>query len=271
MIKKLLLLLGAFYAILLATHFITHRIIRTSPKASSEPSAETTAAPQPSDEQPPEPTPEPTPETTPEPTLDPSVFRDSESLLLLANKSNPLSESYVPSDLTEPNVPVAGDRKYLRREAAEAIEKMFAGAKNDGVTLVLGSAYRSAQYQRTLYEGYVGKYGVARADAISARPGASEHQTGLAADMVQSNGNANGYDYTQNFESTPEGIWLREHAHEYGFILRYPDGKHDITGYAYEPWHFRYVGVDYATKIYETDPNMTFEEYFGVEGGNYKE
>ena len=133
--------------------------------------------------------------------------------------------------------------------------------------LILGSAYRSEDYQATLYNGYVEQYGQAEADTISSRPGYSDHQTGLAADISDHDGATY---LTQDMEYTPEGEWLKDHAHEYGFIMRYPKGKEDITGYAYEPWHFRYIGVDYATAIYNVDEFYSFEEYFGVEGGDYE-
>lgn len=209
------------------------------------------------------PTPLPTP--TPEPTIDPAVFTDTNSLLLVANKSHKLPDGYEPSDLVDVNT-VGGHgtiAPYMRQEAAEAVGRMTAAASEDGVYLQFSSAYRSESYQSQLYNGYVSQYGVERADRISSRPGYSDHQTGLALDFVE-NGAA---DFNAAFENTASGKWLYEHAHEYGFIMRYPKDKEAITGYNYEPWHFRYIGVEYATKIYEVDPFYSFEEYFGVEGG----
>lgn len=215
----------------------------------------------------PTPTPEPTPSATPEPD-----FEDVDSLLLLANKQHPLPKGYEPSDLVTVNVVSASPGLQLRKEAAEALAEMFAAAKEDGVNLVLGSAYRSASYQSQLWNGYESKYGRARADQISSRSGYSDHQTGLAVDLVRGDGTMNGVNYNESFETTAEGTWLREHAHEYGWILRYPKDKEEITGYVYEPWHYRYVGVEYATAIYEVDEFESFEEYFGIEGGKeYKE
>lgn len=219
-------------------------------------------------------TPEPTPETTPEPTPEPAPeidFSDTSSLLVVANKAHRLPDGYEPSDLVYPNVRTTSSWQ-LREPAARALEQMFAGADADGVRLVLGSAYRSAAYQSQLWHGYSAQYGSVRADRISSRPGYSDHQTGLAVDIVQGMGTGLGTDFNESFENTPEAKWLKEHAHEYGWIMRYPKGKEEITGYAYEPWHFRYIGVDYATAVYEADEWMSFEEYFGVEGGTeYKE
>lgn len=155
---------------------------------------------------------------------------------------------------------------YLRDCAASALESMFAAAAQEGITLVTCSSYRSASYQASLYNNYVAMYGTATADTISARPGYSDHQTGLAADIGDHD---QATVFTQAMEYTVEGQWLYAHAHEYGFILRYPKGKEWITGYSFEPWHYRYVGVDYATAIYNVSPDCTLEEYFGIEGGDY--
>ncbi len=220
------------------------------------------------------------PEETVVPTIDPSVFTDTDSYLILANKKHKLPDGYVPSDLVQPQV--LGSGASMRKKAAEALEEMFAAAKNDGVTLRLISGYRSETDQNYLYYTVYG--GGEVADAKSSRPGYSDHQTGLAADIgaTVERENATGCDsLTTDSESNgdnracfgniTEGIWLREHAHEYGFIMRYPKGKYEITGYTYEPWHFRYVGVEYATAIYNVDEYESFEEYFNVSGGIYEE
>jgi LAS superfamily LD-carboxypeptidase LdcB len=191
--------------------------------------------------------------------------RNSDSLLVIANKKHPLPAGYEPEDLVRPETDMLNDC-MLCFPAAEALEEMFAAAEADGVHLVLGSGYRSEALQKKLYENYAARYGRDEADTFSARPGYSDHQTGLAADI--SDHDARTY-LTEEFEHTPEGQWLIRHAHEYGFIMRYPKGKDAITGYSYEPWHFRYIGVEYATKIYNTDVWYSFEEYFGVEGGGY--
>ncbi len=214
----------------------------------------------------PESTVEPEPTAEPEEeTLDPSVFTDTNSLLLVANKQHRLPEGYEPDDLV--NVNEYGGHgtiaPYMRREAAEKLAEMTEAALEDGIYLSFSSAYRSESYQASLYNGYVAQYGVETADTISSRPGYSDHQTGLACDFVE----GGGYDFTDAFENTASGNWLRDNAHFYGFIMRYPKGKGEISGYAYEPWHYRYVGVDYATAIYEVDVYESFEEYFGVTGG----
>ena len=193
-------------------------------------------------------------------------FSNVNSMLLLANKKHRLPSGYQPSDLRVPNTR-ANQTIYLRDEAATQLEKMFNAAAASGVYLVAGSGFRSESLQSSLYYGYVNSYGQAAADGISSRPGYSDHQTGLAIDISDNSGATY---LTTEFEGTAEGVWLKNHAHEYGYIMRYPKGKSSVTGYNYEPWHFRYVGVDYATAIYSVDVWNTFEEYFGVEGGDYR-
>lgn len=241
-----------------------------------EPEAE---EPEPEPQPEPEPEPEPQPEPEPEPVYEEPVyqqpvytppslsaeFTDPYSLLVVANKKYALDYWFEPSDLRVVNT--AGNRThYLRDCAASALETMYAAAANEGVTLITCSSYRSASYQDTLYNNYVAMYGTAVADTISARPGYSDHQTGLAVDIGDHD---QATVFTQAMENTVEGQWLYAHVHEYGFILRYPKGKEWITGYSFEPWHYRYVGVDYATAIYSVSPDCTMEEYFGIEGGDY--
>ena len=192
-------------------------------------------------------------------------FNDVYDKYVIVNKKHSVSSSYVPKNLTTPNVSRRGEL-LMTSEAAKALEKMFAAAKKDGVTLVGGSGYRSYATQQSTYNYWVSVYGRSTADTISARAGYSEHQTGLAIDISD----ASGANYlSTSFENTAEGKWLRKHAHEYGFVLRYLKGKESITGYAYEPWHFRYIGTEYAKKIYNNGNYYTLEEYFGVSGGNY--
>ncbi|NCB32692.1 MAG: D-alanyl-D-alanine carboxypeptidase family protein [Erysipelotrichia bacterium] len=204
----------------------------------------------------------PTPTAVPKPTPD---FTSPDSLLIVANKTHRLPEGYVPEDLTW-SVDCGTGACYMREPAAIALQGMFAAASNDGVNLTLLSAYRSEEYQAQLYNGYVASYGTERADRISSRPGYSDHQTGLAADIGSSVNPAADLN-AEEFKATDEGQWLYQHAHEYGFIERYPDGKEEITGYGFESWHFRYVGTDIASAIYAVDPDETFEEYFNVSGG----
>lgn len=209
------------------------------------------------------------PVVTPKPTVDPALFSDTDSLLLLANKKHRLPKGYEPSDLVAVTIGTTNSDVTMRKEASQALTRMAADAKEDGVELKISSAYRSESYQSALYSQYESQYGTQRADAISSRPGYSDHQTGLACDFVEGDGSFDGYNFEKAFEDTKSGKWLAKNAHLYGFILRYPEGKQDITGYTYEPWHFRYIGVEYATKIYEAGPSETFEEYFHQEGGDY--
>ena len=138
-------------------------------------------------------------------------------------------------------------------EANQALKNLQAGAKEAGHPMPLLSGYRSYYTQRNLYNSYVARDGQAAADTYSARPGHSEHQTGLAFDVGA---------ISNNYGNTNAGIWLKNNAHKYGFIIRYPKGKEHITGYVYEPWHIRYVGTYHALKIYES--GLTLEEYLGV-------
>lgn len=158
--------------------------------------------------------------------------------ILIVNKTYSVPASYNPGGLTW--------------ECASAFERLRAGAAADGINIYLSSGFRSYDYQAMLYNGYCAYYGQASADTFSARPGHSEHQTGLAIDCNIIN---------DSFRGTPEAIWLENHCHEYGFIIRYPYGKDYVTGYKYEPWHIRYIG-DKATEIYES--GLTLEEYYGL-------
>lgn len=143
--------------------------------------------------------------------------------------------------------------KGLTSKTKSAFSKMAGDAKNDGINLRIASGYRSYSTQKYIYNRYYKRDGKI-ADTYSARPGHSEHQTGMAIDVNSCN---------DNFGNTPEGMWLAEHCAEYGFIIRYPKGKDEITGYKYEPWHIRYVGKEWALKI--TESGLCFEEYFGID------
>ena len=132
---------------------------------------------------------------------------------------------------------------------------MQAAAKADGLNIYISSGFRSYSYQKNLYNNYVNRDGVVAADTYSARAGHSEHQSGLAFDVNTIN---------DSFANTEEGKWLNDNCYKYGFILRYPKGKSDETGYQYEPWHFRYVGVELAEKLYNNGNWITVEDYFGI-------
>ncbi|WP_083606903.1 M15 family metallopeptidase [Paenibacillus helianthi] len=186
---------------------------------------------------------------------------EPESLEAIINKQYKLPDGYKPADLVYPDVPFIFsekiEKRMMRKAAATALENMFAGAKKDGVHLAGVSGYRSEATQTRLFNNYVAKDGEEKARTYSAVPGHSEHQTGLAIDLSGTNGKCAA---ESCFAGTEEANWLAAHAAEYGFIIRYPEGKQAITGYMYEPWHVRYVGKDIAASIAER--GITLEEYF---------
>lgn len=182
-------------------------------------------------------------------------------ILVLVNKQRAITSEHVPQDLTKVKVSFAGvsenEEKMMRREAARALEKMFDAAENEQIRLIAVSGYRSYESQKALCDQYVQTRGEKYASRYCAEPGTSEHQTGLAMDI----GSAVATEpLGDKFGDTAEGQWVAKHAAEFGFIIRYPQGKEEITGYAYEPWHLRYVGVETATVI--MDQGITLEEYF---------
>ncbi len=174
--------------------------------------------------------------------------------LVLCNKNNKLPNDFVPKLGTYKG-------QMLEVTALEAYKKMESALNKTGYSLHIRSGYRSYATQKYLYGSYVKTDGVSGADTSSARAGHSEHQTGLAIDIIQPGISSSTTLYTANFQNTKQYAWLQEHAHEYGFILRYPKDKSDITGYIYEPWHYRYVGIDAAKIIWQE--GITFEEYYG--------
>ncbi|MGE6256528.1 M15 family metallopeptidase [Heyndrickxia sporothermodurans] len=185
------------------------------------------------------------------------------SITVMVNKSHALPKEYRANDLVRPKVKfVFGNEKLekalMRTEAASALEKMFEKAASEGIHLFAASGYRSYKTQDYLFKREIDKVGREKAEQAVAYPGTSEHQTGLAMDISAPSVN---YTITEKLENKKEGKWLAEHAHEYGFILRYPKGKEEITKYKFEPWHFRYVGKKIASEIYEK--GITLEEYFG--------
>ena len=172
---------------------------------------------------------------------------------ILVNKYYHLEKDYVPNNLEFIDTLYASSGMRLVKEAKDAFEKLAYDASLGGLTIIAMSSYRSYDYQKKLYNQYVEKDGVEKADTYSARPGYSEHQTGLAVDIYNKKEDYN------NFQNTEEYEWMQKHAHEYGFILRFPKGKEKETGYQFEAWHYRYVGVDIATNIKKQ--NITLEEY----------
>ena len=189
---------------------------------------------------------------------------DPASPWLVVNKYRPLSPAdYVPADLVQPNVPVtvSGEAAMLNSTTAAAAEAMFAAAAQDGVSITLASGYRSYGTQVTTYNGYVAARGQADADTASARPGYSEHQTGWSFDIGDGGGACG---FQPCFADQPAAVWVKANGHRFGFIVRYPWMFHPITGYYYEPWHVRYIGVEAATDMANRGTS-TLEEYFGVE------
>lgn len=189
----------------------------------------------------------------------PVVYKllEASDVLVVINKKHSLPADYVPEIIQSNGV-------SLRAEAMDAYQKLIAGAKNDGVVLYPISSYRSYADQEKLFNGYVAKDGQEEAEKYSARPGHSEHQTGLAIDIGLPSGACN---LELCMAQTKQGLWLAENAHLYGFIIRYPNGKEVETGYQYEPWHIRYVGTEIAKAIY--DSGYTLDAYFGITAGDY--
>ena len=227
----------------------------TEQPAPTEESAPTTSEPQQS------PTPSPSPTEEPEPERASEASFDPDSIHVLVNRQNPLDPvDYEPDDLIFPEVPFYGPEAAmrLREEASEALEELFAGAEAEGMHLGLVSAYRSFDYQVQIYASRHAEVGTEATDRYMSRPGYSEHQTGLAADVI-SIANPDCM-LGECFADTPEGEWVAENAHEYGFLIRYLEDMEDITGYPYEPWHLRYVGDETAADVYEE--GLTLEEYW---------
>lgn len=187
---------------------------------------------------------------------------DPTSPWLVVNKQRQLEpKNYEPSDLRTPNMAVESDEMQLNSTTATALEALDAAAKSAGIHLVVASAYRSYGTQVATYNSMVAGYGQTEADRVSARPGHSEHQTGWAVDLGAANDNSCRLEIC--FAATPEGQWLAANAHKYGFVIRYPENKESITGYAYEPWHLRYVGLELAEEMHRTN-TPTLEEFFGL-------
>jgi D-alanyl-D-alanine carboxypeptidase len=179
---------------------------------------------------------------------------DPNSTWVVVNKLRPLvSIAYAPADLV-----VIGGGLQLRAEAAQAVAALRAEAAAAGLDVAVQSAYRSFEYQQGLFGNATARFGVAGAELRSARPGFSEHQTGLAVDV-----GGGGCDIERCFGDTAEGRWVVANAHRTGWLVRYPLGSEAVTGYQYEPWHLRYVGSELATEMHETGV-APLEEFFGL-------
>jgi D-alanyl-D-alanine carboxypeptidase len=195
------------------------------------------------------------------PTFDKTAFSntDPSSIWLVINKQHSLSPvSYVPADL----ITTVG--ATISNKARADFDLMNTAALAVGVNFTIVSSYRSYDNQSNIYNNYIATYGQASTDTFSARPGYSEHQTGLAIDFGSSTGAVCNLD--DCFGSTVEGLWLSQHSYEYGFIMRYPSNKQQLTGYKSEPWHFRYIGRELAMDM-KNASIFTLEEYFNINGG----
>ncbi len=184
----------------------------------------------------------------------------SKKELMLVNKFNYLDENYAPNDIVKVSMQFAYGDNEIKKEVYEKFRSMYNDAKKEGLYLIITSSYRDYNFQKELWDSYANQKGDEWADSVSARAGYSEHQTGYTLDIVTYNANMS------SFEKTDEFKWLQDNAYKYGFILRYPKDKEDITGYSYESWHYRYVGKDVATKIKKL--GITFDEYYAyfIEG-----
>lgn len=184
---------------------------------------------------------------------------DDGSKLVLVNKKYAVSADYYPVDMVAVDGSLSTNQGlYFKREAYDAYLKMLKAAQESGLNFKICSTYRSYQVQTSLYQNSLNQNGLEFTNGRTAYPGRSEHHTGWAVDITSK---SMGYGLSQNFINYPEGMWINNHCSEYGFIIRYPQDKTDITGYGYEPWHLRYVGVDVAKEI--TSRGITLEEYLG--------
>lgn len=202
-----------------------------------------------------------TPTSTPKKMIE--VDTQPDSITVLVNREYKLSEEYVPADLVIPQIPFSFygtyEKSYVRQVMAEPLEDLFAQAELEGIMLKGVSGYRSYARQEQIYNNNVSTRGKDTTDLVSAMPGSSEHQTGLAIDVSTS---SVGCTLEQSFGDTVEGKWLKRNCYKFGFIIRYPEDKTDITGYTYEPWHIRYVGKRLAKHLYKKE--LTLEEYYQI-------
>lgn len=197
-----------------------------------------------------------------DPLTENGTVQNPDKIDVLVNRKSNLPSTYVPEDLVTlsevPTVLQNPEVNQMRKAAYEALKELFEAAmEEEGFELYARSGYRSYNTQTALYSSYVESNGQEAADKYSAKPGQSEHQTGLAIDITCG---ALNYTLDTTFADTDEGKWVAENAHRFGYIIRYPKDMEDITGYLYEPWHIRYLGVELATKVYES--GLTLEEYF---------
>jgi zinc D-Ala-D-Ala carboxypeptidase len=183
------------------------------------------------------------------------------SLWWIVNRERPLPDEYQPADLKAPNMKLRwaaiAESMQVSGKIAPALEEMYKAMQAKKFDVMLISGFRSHATQKDLYDRYVRQIGEEKADRISARPGTSEHQTGLAVDIGRVDKEC---ELETCFGNLPEGKWLADNAHKYGFIVRYLEGKDTFTGYQYEPWHLRYVGKELAAELHSRQ--VTMEEFF---------
>jgi D-alanyl-D-alanine carboxypeptidase len=240
---------------------ITGRAATESPPAPTGSATPTAVPPAPTE------SPRPSPATAPAPAPAPTFNRaahsidDPNSIWVVVDKLRPFTPvDYAPADLVDVPVPFANPPQ-MRKEASDAVVALFSAfTAETGLALQSQSAYRSFDTQTTVYNRDIATLGQAGADLSTARPGTSEHQTGLTIDISAQPGLCS---LSACFGDTPHGAWLAAHAWRFGFLLRYPADKVPITGYEFEPWHYRYIGVDLATEMHNTGVS-TLEEFFGL-------
>lgn len=175
--------------------------------------------------------------------------------LMIVNKFNYLKENYEPNEITSISLSYSYGNNKVSKETNDAYIEMAKAAKNNGIQLMANSTYRTYKRQDEIYKDFYYSKGISYADKYAARAGYSEHQTGLAIDIFTT-----GNSTTSNFEESDAFKWLSTNAHKFGFILRYPKGKEYLTGYNYESWHYRYLGINTATKVY--NEGITYDEYY---------
>lgn len=178
----------------------------------------------------------------------------SKDILMLINKYNYLNEDYVPENIIKVSSSYAYAGNSVRQDVLDAFIEMANAAREEEIVLVINSSYRSYKDQNQIWTYRKNNYGIEKADQYAARAGHSEHQSGLAIDIAQYNSKED------DFENTAAFTWLKDNAYKFGFILRFKKEAEDITGYKYESWHYRYVGIEAATKIHAED--ITFDEYY---------
>ncbi len=193
-----------------------------------------------------------------------AVIADGDYLLALITKETTLKSSYAPSDLERiPEYMYPARELLLRAEALKNLEDLWQAAYEDGITLTIISAYRSYSYQQTLFQNYAASYGEQAANRFSARAGQSEHQLGTTVDFGGTN-----VDLKAAFADTDQGRWLAENAHKYGFAMSYPEGREAVTGYIFEPWHYRYIGLEAAAEWFTS--GLSLKEFLQLKPQDFE-